>query len=122
MLPMENAAALLGDLLHASQGMWSPADLASAMQTAAKAGHVGMMKQLSAHGVAYDVRTANGFLPIHQACAGARAEAIDFLGAQPRIEDLYRGSHLFLLLSEYESFGLVALEAAACAVPVVPCR
>lgn len=49
-------------------------------------------------------------------------DRIDFVGAQPQIEDLYRQAHLFLLLSEYESFGLVALEASACAVPVVASR
>lgn len=32
---------------------------------------------------------------------------------------IYRASHLFLLLSDYESFGVSALEAMACGTPVI---
>lgn len=39
------------------------------------------------------------------------------LGRQDHVEELYSASDLMLLLSEKESFGLVALEAAACGVP-----
>jgi N-acetyl-alpha-D-glucosaminyl L-malate synthase BshA len=44
---------------------------------------------------------------------------VEFTGSQTDPERLYRDSHLFLLLSDYESFGLSALEAMACGVPVV---
>jgi N-acetyl-alpha-D-glucosaminyl L-malate synthase BshA len=47
---------------------------------------------------------------------------VDFLGPRVDIEHLYRQSHLFLLLSEYESFGLSALEALACGTPVIASR
>lgn len=42
-----------------------------------------------------------------------------FLGKQDNLEELYSISDLMLLLSEKESFGLVALEAMACGVPCV---
>lgn len=42
-----------------------------------------------------------------------------FLGKQENLEELYSLSDLMLLLSEKESFGLVALEAMACGVPVI---
>ncbi len=46
-------------------------------------------------------------------------EDITFLGKQESIEDIYSISDVFLLPSEYESFGLSALEAMSCGVPVV---
>ncbi len=42
-----------------------------------------------------------------------------FLGKQEQMEDILAVSDLFLLPSEYESFGLAALEAMAAAVPVI---
>ncbi|WP_335869695.1 N-acetyl-alpha-D-glucosaminyl L-malate synthase BshA [Bacillus sp. 2205SS5-2] len=42
-----------------------------------------------------------------------------FLGKQENLEALYSMSDLLLLLSEKESFGLVALEAMACGVPCI---
>jgi L-malate glycosyltransferase len=42
-----------------------------------------------------------------------------FLGKQESLEELYSISDCMLLLSEKESFGLVALEAMACGVPCV---
>ncbi|MCM3586525.1 N-acetyl-alpha-D-glucosaminyl L-malate synthase BshA [Mesobacillus maritimus] len=42
-----------------------------------------------------------------------------FLGKQENLEELYAISDLMLLLSEKESFGLVALEAMACGVPCI---
>jgi len=45
-----------------------------------------------------------------------------FLGKQDNIEELIGLSDLLLLPSETESFGLVALEAMACEVPVVASR
>ncbi len=42
-----------------------------------------------------------------------------FLGKQDHLEELYSISDLMLLLSEKESFGLVALEAMACGVPCI---
>jgi L-malate glycosyltransferase len=42
-----------------------------------------------------------------------------FLGKQDNVEELYSISDLMLLLSEKESFGLVALEAMACGVPCI---
>ncbi|KAB2338302.1 N-acetyl-alpha-D-glucosaminyl L-malate synthase BshA [Cytobacillus depressus] len=41
------------------------------------------------------------------------------LGKQDNLEELYSLSDLMLLLSEKESFGLVALEAMACGVPCI---
>ncbi|CAI9391435.1 N-acetyl-alpha-D-glucosaminyl L-malate synthase BshA [Niallia sp. Sow4_A1] len=46
-------------------------------------------------------------------------EKVLFLGKQENLEELYSLSDLMLLLSEKESFGLVALEAMACGVPVI---
>jgi L-malate glycosyltransferase len=42
-----------------------------------------------------------------------------FLGKQDNLEELYSISDVMLLLSEKESFGLVALEAMACGVPCI---
>lgn len=42
-----------------------------------------------------------------------------FVGKQEQIEDVFAIADLFLLPSEYESFGLAALEAMASKVPVV---
>lgn len=42
-----------------------------------------------------------------------------FLGKQARIQDLLGLADLFLLPSDLESFGLAALEAMACEVPVI---
>jgi len=44
---------------------------------------------------------------------------IKFLGKQEQIEDILPIADLFLLTSEYESFGLAALEAMAAEVPVI---
>ena len=44
---------------------------------------------------------------------------IRFLGKQDAVEDLLSLADVFLLPSEKESFGLAALEALACGVPVV---
>jgi N-acetyl-alpha-D-glucosaminyl L-malate synthase BshA len=44
---------------------------------------------------------------------------ISFLGKQEKMEELLSIADLFLLPSEYESFGLAALEAMACKVPVI---
>lgn len=46
-------------------------------------------------------------------------EHVLFLGKQENLEELYSFSDLMLLLSEKESFGLVALEAMACGVPCI---
>jgi len=46
-------------------------------------------------------------------------ERVRFLGRQDRIEELTGVADVFLLPSELESFGLSALEAMACGVPVV---
>ncbi|MEO6135467.1 MAG: N-acetyl-alpha-D-glucosaminyl L-malate synthase BshA [Ginsengibacter sp.] len=50
--------------------------------------------------------------------SGACAD-IKFLGKQEEMEDILAISDLFILPSEYESFGLVALEAMAAEVPVI---
>jgi glycosyltransferase involved in cell wall biosynthesis len=42
-----------------------------------------------------------------------------FLGKQEAVEELLAVSDLFLMPSETESFGLAALEAMACEVPVI---
>jgi L-malate glycosyltransferase len=49
----------------------------------------------------------------------ALEERVLFLGKQENLAELYSISDLMLLLSEKESFGLVALEAMACGVPCI---
>jgi L-malate glycosyltransferase len=62
------------------------------------------------------------------AAAGALAERLGvsddvvFVGKQPRIVDYLACADLLLLPSETESFGLAALEAMSCEVPVVATR
>ncbi len=46
-------------------------------------------------------------------------DAVSVLGQLPRVEEALLGADLFLLPSESESFGLAALEALACGVPVI---
>src|SRR5690606_29268655 len=46
-------------------------------------------------------------------------DEIRFLGKQDAIEELLAIADLFLMPSESESFGLAALEAMACEVPVI---
>lgn len=46
-------------------------------------------------------------------------DEIRFVGKQEQIEEILAISDLFLLTSEYESFGLAALEAMAAGVPVI---
>ena len=47
------------------------------------------------------------------------SQEVCFLGKQDNVEELLAISDLFLLPSEHESFGLAALEAMACEVPVI---
>ena len=47
---------------------------------------------------------------------------VDFLGDQESIADILPAADVFLLPSQHESFGLAALEAMACGVPVVGSR
>lgn len=49
----------------------------------------------------------------------AVCEQIRFLGKQDAIEEILSVSDLFIMPSESESFGLAALEAMACQVPVI---
>jgi glycosyltransferase involved in cell wall biosynthesis len=46
-------------------------------------------------------------------------DEIRFVGKQEQMEDILAIADLFLLPSEYESFGLAALEAMAAGVPIV---
>jgi len=50
------------------------------------------------------------------------ADRVQFLGKQDSVERFFQASDLFLLPSEFESFGLSALEAIACGVPVIGAR
>jgi N-acetyl-alpha-D-glucosaminyl L-malate synthase BshA len=57
---------------------------------------------------------------VEQHCRENRmCDAITFVGSLPLIEEMLVGADLFLLPSESESFGLSALEAMACEVPVI---
>jgi len=47
------------------------------------------------------------------------AEDVRFLGKQEQMEEILVVSDLFVLPSEYESFGLAALEAMAAGMPVI---
>lgn len=47
------------------------------------------------------------------------AENVRFLGKQDAVEEILSISDMFLMPSESESFGLAALEAMACKVPVI---
>jgi len=47
---------------------------------------------------------------------------VEFLGEQLDVAAVLRRAHVFLLPSETESFGLAALEALSCGVPVVASR
>jgi L-malate glycosyltransferase len=48
--------------------------------------------------------------------------AITFIGSLPLVEEVLVGADVFLLPSESESFGLAALEAMSCEIPVVASR
>jgi N-acetyl-alpha-D-glucosaminyl L-malate synthase BshA len=50
------------------------------------------------------------------------ADRVDFLGDQESVADILPAADVFLLPSQHESFGLAALEAMACGVPVVGSR
>lgn len=49
----------------------------------------------------------------------ALCDNVTFLGKQEKVEELLAVADLFLMPSESESFGLAALEAMACEVPVI---
>ncbi|MDA8145138.1 MAG: N-acetyl-alpha-D-glucosaminyl L-malate synthase BshA [Thermaerobacter sp.] len=57
-----------------------------------------------------------------RAAALGVADRVHFLGSQERVEELMAAADLFLLPSREESFGLAALEAMACGLPVVASR
>ena len=60
---------------------------------------------------------------LEQRCRAERCcDVVTFLGNLPAVEEVLAGADLFLLPSENESFGLAALEALACEVPVVATR
>ena len=57
---------------------------------------------------------------VEQYCRNCNiCDRITFLGNLPLIEEILVGADLFLLPSETESFGLAALEALSCEVPVI---
>jgi N-acetyl-alpha-D-glucosaminyl L-malate synthase BshA len=58
--------------------------------------------------------------PVEELCRKLDlCDDVRFVGKQEQMEDILAIGDLFLLPSEYESFGLVALEAMAAGVPVV---
>jgi N-acetyl-alpha-D-glucosaminyl L-malate synthase BshA len=57
---------------------------------------------------------------VEQRCRDSDAcNSITFIGSLPLIEEVLVGADLFFLPSETESFGLAALEALSCEVPVI---
>lgn len=57
---------------------------------------------------------------VEQRCRDTDAcNSITFIGSLPLIEEVLVGADLFFLPSETESFGLAALEALSCEVPVI---
>jgi N-acetyl-alpha-D-glucosaminyl L-malate synthase BshA len=58
----------------------------------------------------------------HRARCLGIADKCTFVGKQPKIVDYLSASDVLLLPSEHESFGLAALEAMACELPVVASR
>jgi N-acetyl-alpha-D-glucosaminyl L-malate synthase BshA len=57
---------------------------------------------------------------VEQHCRDTDAcNSITFIGSLPLIEEVLVGADLFILPSETESFGLAALEAMSCKVPVI---
>jgi N-acetyl-alpha-D-glucosaminyl L-malate synthase BshA len=57
---------------------------------------------------------------VEQHCRENRmCDAITFVGSLPLVEEVLVGADLFLLPSSSESFGLSALEALSCEVPVI---
>ncbi len=57
---------------------------------------------------------------VEQHCRASNAcDAITFIGSLPIVEEILVGADLFFLPSETESFGLAALEALSCEVPVI---
>jgi N-acetyl-alpha-D-glucosaminyl L-malate synthase BshA len=60
---------------------------------------------------------------VEQRCRGCEDGGdVVFLGNLPLVEEVLIGADLFLLPSETESFGLAALEALSCEVPVIASR
>jgi L-malate glycosyltransferase len=57
----------------------------------------------------------------HARCLGVYEQCV-FVGKQPNIVDYLSAADVLLLPSEQESFGLAALEAMACEVPVIASR
>jgi len=49
-------------------------------------------------------------------------DRVYFLGSVPNLEEVVGSADVFLLPSEHESFGMAALEALACEVPVIATR
>ncbi|MGQ9591567.1 MAG: N-acetyl-alpha-D-glucosaminyl L-malate synthase BshA [Planctomycetota bacterium] len=58
----------------------------------------------------------------HLAAELGIADRVSFLGAVTEVAEILAQLDLFLLPSEHESFGLAALEAMACGVPVLASR
>jgi L-malate glycosyltransferase len=58
----------------------------------------------------------------HQVTAAGLSQAVQFVGEQPDVVPWLSVADLFLLPSSQESFGMAALEAMACEVPVVASR
>lgn len=57
---------------------------------------------------------------VEQACRECEiCDAVTFIGNVPLVEEVLVGADLLLLPSETESFGLAALEALSCEVPVI---
>lgn len=85
----------------------------------------GVIAALAEAGLPHRLKVAGKVVPSHQAeldrlvAAADRPDRIDLLGYVDDLPALVRGAQVALVPSRFEGFGLPAVEAMACGVPVV---